>query len=273
LDECKDHPIQAQILRLLIGAIHEQQLSLHLLIVSRPEPHLRDVLANTHDICWHLAVSPDASAYEDIRTYFCDEFARIRSEHSCSGMIREEPWPPQDTLDHLVKKSSGIFIYAKTVIRFVDDEYFHPSDRLESVLQLDPQSTAPLDDLYTEILSSASHHPMLLCVLHAGFRFSPSLKLDPEEIDLLLDLSPGTSRLCLRGLHSVLNIPPPRTFYRDYVDVLHASLRDYFCDLSRSGVWCLSIPSFDSALAHQALRILASPFKESASRHERGLYQ
>jgi hypothetical protein len=60
-----------------------------------------------------------------------------------------------------------MFIYVKTVVQFIDDEYFHPNDRLESVLRLDPQSTTPLDDLYTEIFSSASHNPMLLHVLHA----------------------------------------------------------------------------------------------------------
>jgi hypothetical protein len=182
-------------------------------------------------------------------------------------MILEEPWPSQDTLDHLVKKSSGIFIYAKTVIHFVDDEYFHPSDRLECVLRLDPQSTAPLDDLYTEILSSASHHPMLLRVLHAALSQGLRPGFEPEEIDQLLELSQGTARLCLRGLYSVLKIPPlsqPR-LGRNPVDVLHASLRDYFFDLGRSGAWCLSIPSFDSVLAHQVLRILAAPFNENAS--------
>jgi hypothetical protein len=46
-------------------------------------------------------------------------------------------WPTPDALDRLVAKSSGIFIYATTVIRFVDDEYCHPNDQLESVLALD----------------------------------------------------------------------------------------------------------------------------------------
>ncbi|KAJ7289460.1 hypothetical protein C8J57DRAFT_1628366 [Mycena rebaudengoi] len=266
LDECKDHRIQVQLLRLLIGAIREQQLPVRLLIVSRPEPHLRDILANTLDICRHLSVSADESAYEDIRTYLRDEFTRIQREHFVSGMILEEPWPPQDALNYLVRQSSGMFIYAKTVIHFVDDEYFHPSDRLESVLRLEPQSTAPLDDLYTEIISSASRHPMLLRVLHAAL-VQREPWLEPEEIDLLLALSPGTACLCLRGLHSVLKISPlsrPR-LGRKPVDVLHASLRDYFCDLSRSGAWCLSIPTFDSVLAHQALQILASPFDENSS--------
>jgi hypothetical protein len=242
LDECDHHRIQAQVLRLLIGAIRVQQLRMRLLIVSRPEPHLRDILGNTLDLCRHLELSADRSAYEDIRTYLCHEVSRIRREHSSSRISLPDSWPPQHALDHLVNKSSGIFIYASTVIRFVDDEYFHPKERLESVLRLDPQSTSPLDDLYTEILSSASHHPMLHRVLHAALG-NPVLEPDPEEIDLVLDLSPGTARLCLRGLHSVLKIPPPQMSYRKGVNVMHASLQDYFYDVGRSGEWCLSLPS------------------------------
>ncbi|KAJ7805586.1 hypothetical protein B0H14DRAFT_3771167 [Mycena olivaceomarginata] len=103
LDECADHKIQQQILRLFIGAIRHHNLHLRLLIVSRPEPHLREVLEHeeTFAICRHFALSADESAYRDIRTYFHTEF----------------------------------------------------SHRLNSVLELDPQSTAPLDDLYTQILS------------------------------------------------------------------------------------------------------------------------
>jgi hypothetical protein len=55
------------------------------------------------------------------------------------------------------------------------------------------------------------------------------------------------------------------------VDVLHASLRDYFCDLGRSGAWCLALPSLDSMLAYHVIRILTSPCRENASPHMRGL--
>ncbi|KAJ7268634.1 hypothetical protein C8J57DRAFT_1469225 [Mycena rebaudengoi] len=264
LDECEDHRLQTQILRLLIGAIREQQVPIRLLIVSRPEPHLRDVLGNTPDICRHLELSADSAAYEDIGRYLCDEFARICREHSSSGIILESSWPPQRAVDHLVSKSSGMFIYATTVIRFIDDEYFHPNDRLESVLRLDPQSTTPLDDLYTQILSSGSHNPMLLRILHAAL--SPKLiQPNPEDIDLLLALSPGTARLCLRGLHSILRIPPPcrgRFRTRQVVDVLHASLHDYFLDSRRSGPWCLSLLSLHSAFAQNAVHVWVSPFKD-----------
>ncbi|KAJ7809373.1 hypothetical protein B0H14DRAFT_2460506, partial [Mycena olivaceomarginata] len=82
LDECADHKIQQQILRLFIGAIRHHNLHLRLLIVSRPEPHLREVLETeeTFAICRHFALSADESAYHDIRTYFHAEFSRIRCE-------------------------------------------------------------------------------------------------------------------------------------------------------------------------------------------------
>ncbi|KAJ7219688.1 hypothetical protein C8J57DRAFT_1595771 [Mycena rebaudengoi] len=276
LDECEDYRIQAQVLRLLTGAIRDQRLSIRLLIVSRPEPQLRNIMANTLNICRRIDLSTDHFVDEDIRKYFSREFARIREERTAWGLIPETPWPSQSALDHLVKISSAVFIYASTVIRFVDDGYFHPNDHLESVLRLDPQSTVPLDDLYTEILSSASHNPLLLRVLHAALgRHSLRLRLVPEEIDLLLVLSPGSARLCLRSLHSVLHIPAPQTRYlhrQRGVDVLHASLRDYLWDIDRSGALCVALPSLDSALAHHAACILASPFKERPSPQQRWLY-
>ncbi|KAJ6602055.1 hypothetical protein DFH09DRAFT_877990, partial [Mycena vulgaris] len=155
VDECDDHRIQQQILSLFIEAMREKRLPIRLLICSRPEPHLREQLniEQNSAICGSLVLSADHSAYEDIRTFLRDKFSTIHSEYRNRAIPLGDPWPSPETLEHLVQKSSGIFIYATTVIRFVGDEYSHPADRIDRVLSLDPQSTAPLDDLYTEILS------------------------------------------------------------------------------------------------------------------------
>lgn len=263
LDECEDHRIQGQILQLFIGAVQEHQIPLRILVVSRPESHLREMLSNKLDICLQLELTADESAYEDIRNYIRHEFSRIRREHSSAGTVLEDSWPPDYAIEQLVRKSSATFVYASTVVKFVDDEYFHPDDRLQKVLQLDPQSTAPLDDLYTEILSSASHHPMLLSILHVHIIFcSKGFPLALEDTDLILNLSPGTARLCLRGLASILKIPPPiRPSWASYpkrVEVLHSSLHDYFHNRDRSGPWCLSSPPLDLALAHHVVRYLTA---------------
>ncbi|KAJ7268573.1 hypothetical protein C8J57DRAFT_1028134, partial [Mycena rebaudengoi] len=69
----------------------------------------------------------------DIRTYLCDAFVRIRRACLSGGIILEDPWPPHSALDRLVEQSAGMFIYAATAMRFIDDESLHPNDRLQSI--------------------------------------------------------------------------------------------------------------------------------------------
>ena len=53
---------------------------------------------------------------DDIRRYLVDEFFRILTKRNISSI-------PSDTdIDHLVSKASGQFIYASTVIKFIDDD-------------------------------------------------------------------------------------------------------------------------------------------------------
>ncbi|KAJ7704281.1 hypothetical protein B0H14DRAFT_2548121 [Mycena olivaceomarginata] len=267
LDECADHKIQQQILRLFIGAIRHHNLHLRLLIVSRPEPHLREVLETeeTFAICRHFALSADESAYHDIRTYFHVEFSRIRCEFIARGISLEPEWPSPNTVDQLVRTSSATFIYATTVIHFIDDEYHHPADRLDSVLKLDPRSTAPLDDLYTQILSFVPQEQegLQLRILHTicigkGENIG-RIHVDPEEIDILLNLRTGTCRLILRCLHSLFKVPPIRTRFTSHnpfmasIEFLHASFGDYLSDTRRSRRWCILLLCLDEECIYRLL--------------------
>ncbi|KAF8143213.1 hypothetical protein K438DRAFT_1783958 [Mycena galopus ATCC 62051] len=142
-----------------------------------------------------------------------------------------------------------------TVIRFVEHEYSHPIDRLESVLALNPQSTAPLDDLYTQILSSLPQKPQQLRILHAIWRTTLPRgldRLDPEKIDMLLNLRPSTCRLTLRGLHSLFSVPPLGNQFSWAVKVtfLHASFTDYLRDDRRSVGWCVWMPWLEEDYFH-----------------------
>lgn len=268
LDECEDHKIQQQILRLITDTIRVNHLPVRILICSRPEPHIREILEAQQGsvIHRHLTLSADPDAYEDIRNYLRHEFHRIYRERCSRGINLEYPWPSPDALTHLVNKSSGMFIYATTVIRFVDDEYSHPEDRLESVLALDPESTAPLDDLYSQILSRVPYSPQQLRILHVSWQ---KLRLDPEETDTLLELRPGTSRLTLRGLHSLFTVPPlapPRFGLHRPVASLHASFGDYLGDARRSGPWCVSLPWLLLDALHCTIRGLSTRPETVAAR-------
>ncbi|KAJ7926187.1 hypothetical protein B0H13DRAFT_2653923 [Mycena leptocephala] len=211
----------------------------------------------------------DQSAFNDIRTYFGDEFTRIRLEYKDRGVDLGAVWPSKHSIEHLVAKSSAIFVYATTVIRFIDDEYSHPIDKLEALLRLDPASTAPLDDLYAEILSVMSQDTRALRILHTVWQ---GKCMAPEEIDMLWILRPGTCRLALRGLHSLVYVPPPDTEFLEWtgVDVLHASFRDYLCDERRSKRWCVATPALHSDYLHHLVKLLSS---RPASRQTQYLYR
>ncbi|KAJ7023370.1 hypothetical protein C8F04DRAFT_1134592 [Mycena alexandri] len=264
LDECKDHKVQQQILHLFITAIRDG-LQVRLLITSRPEPHLLETLQSgaISAICRHSELRADDSAYADIKMYLCDEFARIYHEFLARGIDLGHMWPAHEAVMHLVKKSSGIFIYAATVIRFVGDEYTHPAERLTAVLCLDPRSTAPLDDLYTEILSVVPPEATRLRVLHAIWQGTHDgrFTMRPEHIETLFQLPPGSARLALRAFHSLFYLPPMYTRFSlpDDVLPLHASLGDYLGDPGRSGRWCVSVSWLHEDFLHCVLRLLSTP--------------
>jgi hypothetical protein len=46
------------------------------------------------------------------------------------------PWPSSEIIQELVEKSSGYFVYASTVIKFIDDKNFRPKDRLDILMGL-----------------------------------------------------------------------------------------------------------------------------------------
>ncbi|KAJ7117192.1 hypothetical protein C8R43DRAFT_1037612 [Mycena crocata] len=270
LDECEDHKVQQEILQLFITAIQAHQLPIRLMITSRPEPHIREVLQTsaTVGICSSAEISADQAAYEDIRKYLVDQFTRIRSQNAVRGIHLGRVWPAADELTHLVGKSSGIFVYATTVIRFVDDEYSHPQERLQSVLSLDPQSTAPLDDLYTKILSAVPPVPRNLLIVHVIWR---GRWLAAEEIDDVLNFSQGTSRRTLRPLHSLFDVPPIATRFslRYRVGFLHKSFEDFLVDGRRSGPWCVAMPWLQTDYLHGIIHLLSSP---PITYSTRGLY-
>ncbi|KAJ7256986.1 hypothetical protein C8J57DRAFT_1343462 [Mycena rebaudengoi] len=259
LDECADHKQQQQILRLFIKAIRDGQLPIRLLIASRPELHLREVFEDqvVVPLCRQKVLVADTV----IELYLRHEFSRIHSQFGSRGIDLGESWPSSDTLNRLTHKSSGSFTYATTVIRWLDTEYSHPADRLTSVMALDPDSTVPLDDLYAQILSMFPDERRQRLVLYIMLHEPRPLALVPEDVDMVLGLSEGTSRLMLRGLRSLLQFPPLQDplVKEEFVTPIHSSFIDYIYDARRSGKWCTSDPSLYGELFKSVVHFLSDP--------------
>ncbi|KAJ7614371.1 hypothetical protein FB45DRAFT_253670 [Roridomyces roridus] len=258
LDECEDRAAQTMLLRSLIDVVRAKHIPIHILICSRSESHICEILeaSENSDICRDFPIRAGLSADADISRYLTDEFTRIHRAHTRRGITLDDDWPGKATIRKLVVRSSGTFIYASTIVRYVDDDYSHPADRLDAVLSLDPCSTTPLDDLYTQILSVIPNRAILVRVLHA---IVYEIYLDPEQIDIVLQLRRGTSRITLRGLHSLLQLPPVRILgFHGTVELLHASFRDFLVDPQRSLDFFISGEELRIALVHSMAGALES---------------
>ncbi|KAJ6465431.1 hypothetical protein C8R45DRAFT_1174001 [Mycena sanguinolenta] len=256
LDECAGLDIQKEILHSIWNLASTVSILLRFIIASRPEPHIYQVFHSP--LCFgNFCRLNVEQSFHDVRVYLCDEFARIHRDHFTMANI-PSPWPSQDLLESLVQKSSGYFAYASTVIRFVNDENYRPTQRLAMVQDGSGLGSASafnaLDQLYMTILRSARRQPELIPILCATLNFH----LAPATLDQLFGFADGDTRLILRSLHSVLHISSDteRIYYH------HASLMDFLDSPTRSGDFYPNSPHHRMNLARTILRFCTGQYME-----------
>ena len=246
LDECKDKEVQSKLLLAIADAIRRIPYPLRFLVTSRPEPHIVRMFNHDHTLRnitadrYNLSDDPDADM--DIRKYLEKGFAEIRHSH-CLSRHLPHGWPDRSSITSLVERSSGHFIHAATVIRYIQSENHRPDVRLGVILRLLPpqgqdQPYTQLDALYSFIFQGVESLDELekICLVlgilyvhnHAiGYkRVSYSKCSTIEEIlgvkagDVILILSPILSLVAIKD---------------EEVRILHKSLFDYLLDPTRSG--------------------------------------
>jgi hypothetical protein len=228
LDECRNVQDQCRIIQIL-GSVsrHQPPLPVRFIICSRPEPWIRaefDSVATSGAIR-EITLGNSYQAREDIRTYFEDEFGKIVNgpQHKSKMSYVPMPWPSPKELNTLVERSSGQFVYASTVIKFVSDLHYRPNDRLSSLLTIPTVATQTsnpfedLDSLYVQILSAVPPDlkQLTLDVLGAlAVRTDDvtciSRSFTAESLDIvevLLGLLPGEGYGILQALHSIVQVP------------------------------------------------------------------
>jgi hypothetical protein len=195
-----------------------------------------------------------------VRKYLLDEFARIHQEH-CATMARvPSPWPSPEIINNLVNKSSGYFIYASTIIKFIDDKKFRPTERLVVITGMaEPCFGVPfaaLDQLYTQILSEVPARPQLLKILAV---IAAKLDLSAINIEQLLELEPGDVRLTLHGLHSVIKLPEDG---HHRISTHHASFCDFLQDPTRAGIFYVGGDQHRTDLSRHILKAFSYKYDD-----------
>ncbi|KAF8815033.1 hypothetical protein BYT27DRAFT_7201133 [Phlegmacium glaucopus] len=261
LDECHDHDsVQSSIIHLLSKALLRIPLPLILLVASRPEPHIRNTfnLLNKSQASRHIVLDDSYEPDADIKAFLLSRFEDIKEKHPLAHYIPKS-WPSTEIIHRLVRKSSGQFIYASTVMTYLESPKHRPMKRLNIVMGLIPvdgdMPYKELDALYSHILSRVDDLSSTLKIF--GFLFFRDWAyvkpVTPYFVADLLGLDAEDVHLCLSQLHSILYIPPPQASGLS-IEVIHASLQDFLVDALRSGRYYVDQEAFHTDLAQQCLR-------------------
>ena len=257
LDECSDPNVQRNIVEVLANAHRQHQLPLIFLFASRPEQHI-SLAFNTGllpSATTRIALDDSYLPDKDIQLFLTDKFQEITSTHRLRAYIPPH-WPPPDVLKQLVKKSSGQFIYASTVINYISSIRHKPQDRLDIVLGIrPPQKDLPfseLDALYMHILTGVEDIDSVLDILSSVIFSSPGTRrqLLLPQIEEFLSLQPGDVELHLGDLSSLVNFGPDQAIH-----ILHASLADFFVDPARSKEFWINPPARHTTFARRCLQL------------------
>jgi hypothetical protein len=125
-----------------------RRLNLRIMITSRIEEHIRKKLDAASTAVDRLSLQ-DFDARVDIRQFIRSRFSTICHENSRLLKNEMRPWPSHSDVDSLVKKADGSFIFAVTLMNFMDQGRGLPQEKLRVALTAE----AGLDELYKQVLS------------------------------------------------------------------------------------------------------------------------
>lgn len=238
LDEC-DNQNNVQIILQRFAEVQGTQL--RVLLTSRPEVPIKNGFTQVrqeehHDFVLH-DIEP-AVIERDIALFLSYQLGRVRLE--CHPGAR---WPGKDAIARLVQNSGGLFIWAATACRFIEEESQLAEARLSSLLHQEGKGMLPperkLDEIYSTVLASSirrEYTEVEIQMLHEQFRqvVGPVITMqDPLSIASLAELlgkDAATLRRTLANLHSVLDVPEADS---SAIRLLHPSFRDFLLDPSR----------------------------------------
>ena len=265
LDECDKQGDIWRVLRLLANAGTLRTVRLRIVITSRPEKDIRhgfaDVLGDVHQ----------ESILHDVSTSTVNHDIYIFLNHKFKRTSPKD-WPGEQATRRLVQKAAGLFIWAATAYRFLDEGGPFRQQRLDLILQDNSNNTKPeaeLNRIYITVLKNSlgpnyseqektDFYNMLNEILGSiVLLFSP---LSADSLASLINFPGQNLRPMLDHLHSILPIPNGQTCP---IRLHHPSFRDFFLDAKRCTDRQLQVDRnrVHWALANACIQIMTSKLK------------
>ena len=240
LDECVDDQPASAMLSVL-GQYVKQLPLVKFFITGRPEPRIRTgfrlPLLQPLTQIFLLHEVELSSVDSDIQLYLTQRLTTIAKQRS--GLKLPDVWPSDHEITALTKKSSGLFIFASTMVRFIGSEYHEPNERLQLVVSKTDHTTcegiAGIDALYSQILlhgfSNTCQPEVFANMRHVlaaiVLAFNP---LSQRELSTILGVPMSLVSSTLRHLHSVILVPTDES---KEIRIFHKSFSDFLQDDER----------------------------------------
>ncbi|TFK60255.1 hypothetical protein BDN72DRAFT_965782 [Pluteus cervinus] len=179
VDEIASHKEQRILLETILNSALQLGPSYKFLIASRPEQQIEGVFAEfgiPEESKIDLGNS-SSSTKDDIRLFLQQSLSRIHQTDNPQSTSPTAAWPRPGIIDRLVNKASGQFVYASTVIQFMESHDDDPEAALEIVMKgrgVHAESFKELDSLYLSLMERVQRsiqkenqhllHHLLVCI-------------------------------------------------------------------------------------------------------------
>jgi hypothetical protein len=269
LDECDNEDHIRTILQLLAEARSLTTVRLRVFLTSRPEVPIR------HGICAIPQAEHQDVVLHNIQPTIVNHDISLFLEYHL-GMIGQEwtlgpKWPGEEVLRQLVVHASGLFIWAATACRFINEGEEFAEDRLDEILEGTGFEGTPeqhLDQIYITVLQSSiptTFRPPEKVRLYARQRrilgsiailFSP---LPAASLAKVISISVTQVTQMLERLQAILDVP------KDVAGLLrlhHPSFRDFLLNKDRCREFWVDEKEAHQNLAASCIQLMSQALKK-----------
>ncbi|CAE6427584.1 unnamed protein product [Rhizoctonia solani] len=253
LDECSNKRGVTQLVDLLLK--HAPELPLKFFITCRPDADIYYRIASHKDSQSSCSITDlrtvgQSMVQQDIETYLQNKLGFLL------------PTPSQ--IEQLVQRSGCLFIYAATIVRYIqpDNPRIHHKERFQSILAMTSSSTdkmyETIDPLYEVVVQSVFEEAnMDTCdkdtvrkVLWTVLCARESINID--TIGTLAGLTDKQQvRYALESLASVISLSED-----EHVSTLHTTFIEFMLDPKRSRSLCCNKEQYNGSLTRQCFNLM-----------------
>ncbi|PVH67593.1 hypothetical protein DL98DRAFT_443228, partial [Cadophora sp. DSE1049] len=269
LDECDNEGHVRTILQLLAEARSLTTVRLRVFLTSRPEVPIR------HSIRAIPQAEHQDFVLHDIQPAIINHDISLFLEHHL-GTIRQEwtlgsEWPGDNVLRQLVIHASGLFIWAATACRFIEDGEEFAEDRLDEILEGTGFEGTPeqhLDQIYITVLQNSiptTFRPLekvRLCIMQRRILGSIVILFSPlpaASLAKVISMSGIRVTQTLERLQAILDVP------KDVAGLLrlhHPSLRDFLLNKDRCGDYWVDEKEAHQLVATSCIQLMSQTLKK-----------